>query len=872
MKMMRRLIALVLAVGIVFAMVVTNYSADGFKDVPVDYWAYRQIQQAVKDEITTGYQDGTFKPTASVTYAHFSAFLARAFYKDEIQSREGEWYEPYVAVLKSHNLYRNVALKENNPFGAALTDPINRYDMATLMYAIMIDKGAVIPENALEQMDQIKDYVAFSGDRTLAQAVCTCYQLGLLTGYADGTFGGARNMNRAQACVVISRMQDYLAGKVLDREGEAEQAVPVQPEKPIVTPEDGVKKLRNGKIANAENVKAALAELEKKYPTGSNDFGTTYYLKRGMANNEDFCYFGTVVTITAHSLEELKYRFVEIRKYCVKKSLKLKNCWLQQLEAFTSTLPLCYYDPGLWKKSKRNILTSSLASTYPFGSYEMNDEDGILMGTNHDNGSLVYVDLFDTRKYNNANVAILGSSGAGKTYTLECMALRMRQRGIQVFVIAPLKGHEFRLACDAVGGAYVKIAPGSGNNINIMEIRKKEELADEDLDIDITSASQEESILMKKIQQLHVFFTLLIKDINYEEKQLLDEALIRTYEIFGITSENESLFDPETPDRYREMPILGDLHAVLKEMPGASRLYNVLTRYVSGSAKSFNQRTNVNLDNKYVVLDVSTLTDEMLPIGMFLALDYVWDKARENRITRKVVFIDETWKLVGAKSSPQAANFVLEIFKVIRGFGGSAVAATQDLNDFFALENGIYGAGIINNSKTKLLMKTEPSEADTVARVMELTAEETREIKNLSRGTCLLAANYNHTRRENVQMILRDGMIKRMGDTECWFCVTLEDSLQMMRDTVMKTGKPYYKVGGGVGHYPEFHAGDYVILKLTPKRGNGTWVHWMNELPADADEAAVRANRDFCLRKWGYRGGLKFYDPQVIEVEPLLKG
>lgn len=292
MKMMRRLIALVLAVGIVFAMVVTNYSADGFMDVPVDYWAYRQIQQAVKDEITTGYQDGTFKPTASVTYAHFSAFLARAFYKDEIQSREGEWYEPYVAVLKSHNLYRNVALKENNPFGAALTDPINRYDMATLMYAIMIDKGAVIPENALEQMDQIKDYVAFSGDRTLAQAVCTCYQLGLLTGYADGTFGGARNMNRAQACVVISRMQDYLAGKVLDREGEAEQAVPVQPEKPIVTPEDGVKKLRNGKIANAENVKAALAELEKKYPTGSNDFGTTYYGVFMQTDNETRIFSG----------------------------------------------------------------------------------------------------------------------------------------------------------------------------------------------------------------------------------------------------------------------------------------------------------------------------------------------------------------------------------------------------------------------------------------------------------------------------------------------------------------------------------------------------------------------------------------------------
>lgn len=129
---------------------------------------------------------------------------------------------------------------------------------------------------------------------------------------------------------------------------------------------------------------------------------------------------------------------------------------------------------------------------------------------------------------------------------------------------------------------------------------------------------------------------------------------------------------------------------------------------------------------------------------------------------------------------------------------------------------------------------------------------------------------YHFTRRENVRQILTDGVIKRMGDTETWFCATLEDSLQTMRDTVMRTGRPYFKVGGGVGYYPKFVASDYVILKLTPKRGRGTWVHWMNELPADASEERIRTNREFCLRKMGYRGDLKFYDPEIIEVEPLL--
>ena len=466
-----------------------------------------------------------------------------------------------------------------------------------------------------------------------------------------------------------------------------------------------------------------------------------YYLKQGMASNEDFCYMATMITITAPDYQTLNYKYNEIRKHCIRNSMKIKQCLFQQVDGFLATLPLCKVNPGIWAKSRRNILTSSLASAYPFVSYELTDENGILLGTNHDNGSLVFVDIFDTRRYNNSNVAILGSSGAGKTYTLQCMALRMRQKRIQVFIIAPLKGIEFERACAAVGGSFIRIAPGSGNNINIMEIRKKEDAEERALS---TGGAAQNSILLQKIQQLHTFFSLLVKGITFEETQVLDEALIKTYEQFGITAKNKSLFDPRNPGKYRRMPTLGDLHRTLEKMENGNRLYNVLTRYVSGSAKSFNSQTNVNLENKYVVLDVSTLTDEMLPIGMFIALDYVWDKARENRTEKKCIFVDETWKLVGTGSSPQAAKFVLEIFKIIRGYGGSAVAATQDLNDFFALEDGIYGQGIINNAKTKLLMKTEPKEAETVARVMDLTSSEMKEIKKLNRGTCLLAANTNH--------------------------------------------------------------------------------------------------------------------------------
>ncbi len=496
-------------------------------------------------------------------------------------------------------------------------------------------------------------------------------------------------------------------------------------------------KLRYNKIKMKET-----EDTSQDYDDLMSAIESGYYLKQGIANSDEFCYMATMLTITASNLKELNWKYEQIKTHLIKHDLKLKQCVFQQGDAFISSLPICRINPGIFKKSRRNILLSQLASSYPFVSFEMTDENGILLGANSNNGSLVFVDVFDTKKYNNANIAILGSSGSGKTYTLQCMALRMRQKKCQIFIIAPLKGYEFERACRAIGGQFIRIAPGSGQNINIMEIRKK----DDQTNILIDGAtSSNDSILAQKIQQLHTFFSLLVPDITFEEKQILDEALIKTYERFGITSKNKSLYDPADPTRYRKMPILGDLHKSLDNAgPEAKRLYNILSRYVSGSAASFNKPTNVNLDNKYVVLDVSTLTDEMLPIGMFIALDYVWDKARENRISRKAIFIDETWRLIGPEASVQAAEFVLEIFKVIRGYGGSAIAATQDLNDFFALDNGRFGAGIINNAKTKILMKTEPKEAEVVATAMDLTANEVEQIKKIKRGTCLLAANTNH--------------------------------------------------------------------------------------------------------------------------------
>ena len=205
-----------------------------------------------------------------------------------------------------------------------------------------------------------------------------------------------------------------------------------------------------------------------------------------------------------------------------------------------------------------------------------------------------------------------------------------------------------------------------------------------------------------------------------------------------------SLEQPEHPGHYKEMPILGDLYEILAASPETKRLANILNRLVNGSARSFNQQTNVALDNKYIVLDISELTGDLLTVGMFVALDFVWDKAKENRTAEKAIFVDECWQLIGASSNRQAAESVLELAKTIRGYGGSLVCATQDLNDFFALDDGKYGKGIINNSKTKILLNLEEEEAQRVQGVLHLSEAELMEITHFERGSALISTNNNN--------------------------------------------------------------------------------------------------------------------------------
>lgn len=494
-------------------------------------------------------------------------------------------------------------------------------------------------------------------------------------------------------------------------------------------------RLNRTKLKSMQDTSTDYEELAGSIQAG-------YFIKQGIANyNEDLFYMSVFVTVSARTYEELMWRKQQMTDMLKSMDMYVSDCSFQQEDALRTVMPFLQISPKLEKKSKRNVLTSGAASTYMFTSFEMSDDTGVLLGINRHNNSLCIVDLFDTKKNKNANLNLLGTSGAGKTFTMQLLALRMRMRGIQCYIIAPIKGHEFRRACNRIGGQFIKIAPGSPHCINIMEIRHT--ISPEMELIDELDYNEMDSLLAQKIQQLMIFFSLLIPDMTNEEEQMLDEALIRTYGTFGITHDNDSVYEDRNavPPKMKTMPILGDLHEELQKNEMTKRIAVIVSRFVTGSAQSFNQQTNVDLSNKYIVLDLSELKGKLLPVGMMIALDYVWDKIKSDRTKKKAIMIDEIWQLIGAGSNRMAAEFCLEIFKVIRGFGGAAISATQDLSDFFGLEDGRYGRAIINNSKNKIILNLEPDETEFVRDTLKLTKTEIRSITRFERGEALICSN-----------------------------------------------------------------------------------------------------------------------------------
>ncbi len=465
------------------------------------------------------------------------------------------------------------------------------------------------------------------------------------------------------------------------------------------------------------------------------------YLKDVMnRQGEDFYYMHTLIEAVAESSEILEQRVTAVEQLCVSVDMIARRCDYKNEQAFLSMLPLLSLDPDIGRKSRRNALTSGVAAAFPFASYELSDKGGVFLGLNMYNRSPVFLDFYDDYKYTNGNTWVGGSSGAGKTFTLQTIGGRLRQQGKQVIYIVPKKGHEFRPLCVEIGGQFIRLSPSSPDCINIMEIRRTRLDTHSELR---NLTVRDDSVLADKIARLVIFYSLLKKDLTDEDKNYLDTSLVECYGSFGITFNNASLFDEEG-GALKKMPTLSDWYTTLSEKPETKHLSVVLTRFVSGSAAAMGGETNVDLNNKYLVLDTSGMPEDLILPGIFWATDLANDLIMDAGTALSALIADELWALVGANSNPLAAAYVQEMVKTIRGLGGIAITSTQGMQDLFGLEGGKYGKGILDSSRIKLIMQMEEQEARLIQGVLNLSEDEVRQITRFRRGEGLLCIGYNH--------------------------------------------------------------------------------------------------------------------------------
>ena len=463
-----------------------------------------------------------------------------------------------------------------------------------------------------------------------------------------------------------------------------------------------------------------------------------YIRKELQINNEDLYYLYIYINTYSENLKELEYLLNKIEGIIESKGMQVRRAYFRQEQAFRACLPLVENHKFLKEISKRNVLTSGLVATYPFISSAIFDEDGIFIGTNIYNNSLVFIDRYNTNKYKNANMCIFGTSGAGKSFYTKLLILRYRLMGIEQYIIDPER--EYNNLCENLNGTLLKIGAGSNTYINIFDIR--EESIEDD----------EEGYLANKIGKLIGFFNLIFGKINEEEKAILEEKLIELYKTKNITFDDKSLYKENNnkisiKPKFKEskdMPILEDFYNILDKDEKTKTFKIKLIPFIKGSLKFFNNYTNVELNNKLIVADVYELGEENLKYGMYLFTDLFWDKIKKDRNNKKAIYLDEIWRLIGVTSNKDVASFIYKIFKTIRKYGGSGVAITQDISDIFSLDNGTYGKSILNNSSIKTFFSLEEENIKILEQYTNISEKEKIEIKSLKRGECLIFVGDEH--------------------------------------------------------------------------------------------------------------------------------
>jgi len=398
---------------------------------------------------------------------------------------------------------------------------------------------------------------------------------------------------------------------------------------------------------------------------------------------------GLYIAIYAESEAELNKLETEVKGILDAKLVYIKPALFQQEQGFRSIIPTMSDELEVHNK----LNSSPLSSFFPFTSFDLTADTGILYGINRHNSSLILFDRFSLTNYNSVTFA---TSGAGKSYTTKLEILRSMMFGTEVIVIDPEREYEY--LAEATGGRFFNISLSSSHHINPFDLPSPQ--PDEN----------PEDILRSHIIELVGLFRLMLGGLTPEEDSLIDQALRETYALKDITGTSD--FSDLEP------PLLSDFEMVLAGMEGSESLVGRLAKYTSGTWAGFmNKPTNVDINQKFVVFSLRDMEEELKTVAMYIVTNHIWSMVRRN-LKKRLLVIDEAWWMLKDEST---ASFLFGIAKRGRKYYLGLSTITQDVDDFL---RSPYGVPMITNSSIQLLMKQSPTAIDTLQSVFNLTDEE----------------------------------------------------------------------------------------------------------------------------------------------------
>ncbi len=398
---------------------------------------------------------------------------------------------------------------------------------------------------------------------------------------------------------------------------------------------------------------------------------------------------GLYITIYADTMPELLKLENEIKSILEAKLVYIKPALFQQDVGFNSVAPMGTDFLSVHQKMN----TEPLSSVFPFVSFDLSSDKGILYGINRHNSSLIIFDRFSLENYNSVTFA---KSGSGKSYSTKLEILRTLMFDAEVIVIDPEREYEY--LSEAIGGRYFNISLSSEHHINPF-----------DLPIP-TEDETPEDVLRANTIQLVGMFRIMLGGLTPDEDAIIDKAITETYALKDISADSD--FGNIEP------PLLSDFEMVLGGIDGSDSIMTRLTKYTKGSWKNFiNQPTNVDINKRFIVFSVRDMEDDLKPTAMYIVTHFIWNAVRKN-LKKRLLIVDEAWWMM---KSEDTASFLYSIAKRGRKYFLGLSTITQDVNDFVASQ---YGMAIVTNSSMQLLLKQSTSSADALQKVFNLTDEE----------------------------------------------------------------------------------------------------------------------------------------------------